>query len=124
MTNQPALNGYCPVAYFVADGPLVGSAEFSSTHGGATYHFVSAAAKDMFDANPAKYVPAYGGSCAFGMSINEVFPVDPTNYKVVNDRLFLFLKNDETDALELWNKEDEAAAATKADANYSSKQLA
>lgn len=117
--NQLALNGYCPVAYFVADGPLVGSAEFSSTHNGETYHLVSADAKGMFDADPDKYVPAYGGSCAFGMSINEKFPIDPKNYKVVDDRLFLFLKNDETDALALWNKEDETETIAKADANYS-----
>jgi len=118
--NQPALNGYCPVAYFVADGPLVGSAEFASTYNGTTYHLVSADAKNMFDADPEKYIPAFGGACAFGMSINETFPVDPTKYKIVNDRLFLFLKNDETDALELWNKEDQAEAVAKADANYSS----
>lgn len=116
--EQPALDGYCPVAYFVADGPLKGSAEFASTHEGQTYYFVSAEAKAMFDAEPAKYVPAYGGACAFGMSIKENFPIDPTNYKVADGRLFLFLKNDDTDALELWNKEDEAAVIAKADANY------
>ncbi len=118
--SQAALNGYCPVAYFVADGPLMGSAEFASTHNGNTYHLVSADAKGMFDANPDKYVPAYDGACAFGMSIGENFPIDPTNYKVVNDRLFLFLKNDETDALELWNKENEADTIAKADGNFSS----
>lgn len=120
MNNQmPELEGYCPVAYFVADGPLKGSAEYSSIYDGKVYHLVSAEAKQAFDANPAKFVPAFGGACAFGVSINEKFPVDPTNYKVVGDRLFLFLKNDETDALELWNEnEDEAALIAKADANF------
>ena len=42
MTNQPAIDGYCPVAYFVTDGPLKGSAEFASTYKGETYHLVSA----------------------------------------------------------------------------------
>jgi YHS domain-containing protein len=120
MTNdQPALSGYCPVAYFVADGPLLGSAEFASTHKGEAYYLVSADAKAMFDENPDKYAPEYGGACAYGMSIGETFPVDPTSYKIVNDRLFLFLKNEATDALVLWNKEDEAATVAKADANFS-----
>ena len=117
-TEQPALNGYCPVAYFVADGPLMGSAEYAATHGGQTYHLVSADAKAMFEQAPEKYVPAYGGACAFGMSIKETFPIDPTNYKIVNDRLFLFLKNDETDASALWNAEDEAGTIAKADENF------
>ncbi|WP_282604323.1 YHS domain-containing (seleno)protein [Pelagibius sp. Alg239-R121] len=122
MTNdQPALNGYCPVAYFVAAGPLVGSAEFASTHDGKTYHLVSADAKKMFDADPDKYVPAYGGACAFGMSVKEKFPVEPTNYKVVNDRLFLFLKNADTDALDLWNNENESEIIAKADTNFSAR---
>ncbi len=116
--SNPALEGYCPVAYFLADNPLKGSAEFSSEHEGVTYHLVSADAKAAFDANPSKFLPEYGGACAFGMSIKENFPVDPTNYKVVGDRLFLFLKNDETDALKLWNDGDEAELIRVADANF------
>lgn len=120
MSNQEiAIDGFCPVAYFVADGPLQGSAEFASTFEGQTYHLVSAEAKQAFDANPSKFIPAFGGECAFGMSIKENFPVDPTNYKIVNDRLFLFLKNDETDALALWNDGNEAELIATADANYS-----
>ena len=118
----PAIDGYCPVAYFLADKPLKGVADFTSTHNGQTYYLVSEEAKAEFDANPDKYAPAYGGACAFGMSINENFPVDPTNYKVVGDRLFLFLKNDETDALELWNKAgNEAEIIAAADKNFDAK---
>ncbi|QMU61298.1 MAG: YHS domain-containing protein [Gammaproteobacteria bacterium] len=113
------IEGYCPVAYFVADGPLKGSAEFSSTHEGKTYHLVSEDAKKAFDANPAKFVPAFSGSCAFGRSVNEIFPIDPTNYKIVNDRLFLFLKNEKTDALALWNDGNESELIVAADTNFS-----
>lgn len=116
--SDVAIEGYCPVAYFVADGPLKGSAEFSSTHEGQTYYLVSAEAKEAFDANPAKFVPAFGGACAFGMSVKENFSIDPTNYKIVNDRLFLFLKNDETNALALWNDGDESELVAAANANF------
>ena len=80
--------------------------------------FVSSEAKAAFDSEPAKYVPAFGGACAYGMSVGENFPVDPTNYKIVNDRLFLFLKNDETNALALWNAGDEAAQIQAADVKF------
>lgn len=116
--TEVAIDGYCPVAYFVADGPLIGLPEYSSTFEDKTYHFVSAEAKSAFDGNPAKFVPAFGGFCAYGKSLKENFPIDPTNYKIVEDRLFLFLKNDETDALALWNQGNESEMITAADANH------
>ncbi len=113
-----AIEGYCPVAYFLADKPLKGSAEFASSYHNTTYYFVSDEAKDVFDANPAKFVPAFAGACAFGKSIKEDFTVDPTSFKIVDGRLFLFLKNDETDALALWNDGNEKELIAKADANF------
>lgn len=119
--NNVAIEGYCPVAYFLADKPLKGSAEFASSYEGQTYHFVSADAKKVFDETPAKFIPAFGASCAFGMSIEENFPVDPTNFKIVDDRLFLFLKNDETDALELWNNGNQSELIATAESNFAAK---
>jgi hypothetical protein len=82
------------------------------------YHFVSAAAKRMFDRNPEKYIPAYGGWCAYGMAVQDKFPIDPTNFKVVNGQLLLFLRNDKVDALKLWNGGDEAENLRKAGAHW------
>ena len=59
-----ALEGYCPVTYHTHNVARQGSAEFASTYNGVDYHFVSAAAKRMFESNPEKYIPAYGGWCA------------------------------------------------------------
>lgn len=113
-----ALEGYCPVAYFAVNKPVKGKPEYASTHNDITYYFVSDDAKKMFDENPEKYVPAYGGWCAFGMAVQDKFPVDPTNFKIVNGRLMVFLKNKNVDALELWNKGDEKDLTTKADAHW------
>lgn len=101
------LKGYCPVAYFALGKPLEGDSQFSSSYEGKLYQFVSEEAKAEFDLHPDKYVPAFGGRCAFGMSIEKEFESCPTNFKIIDERLHLFLKNDETDALELWNNEDE-----------------
>ena len=67
-----------------------------------------------FRVSPEKYLPEYGGWCAFGMSKGEKFPVDPENFKIVDGRLLLFLKNDDVDARELWEKENAEAPSTKA----------
>jgi YHS domain-containing protein len=112
-----ALEGYCPVCYIEANKAAKGSPEFSYDHGGVTYWFVSDAVRKTFVANPNKYVPAYGGWCAVGVTLGQRFPVDPTNFKVVNGRIMLFLKNAKIDAVDLWNKE-EAENLKKADANW------
>jgi YHS domain-containing protein len=117
-----ALEGYCPVAYFAANKPLRGKSEHSSVHADITYYFVSAGAKEAFDADPEKYLPAYGGWCAFGMSVEDKFPVDPTNFAIVDGRLMLFLKNPGVDALELWNDGNVTESTAKANKHWKSVQ--
>jgi YHS domain-containing protein len=113
-----ALEGYCPVSYFVAGKAVRGKPEHASTHDGVTYYFASADGKRAFDADPAKYVPDFGGWCAFGMAIEDKFPIDPTAFKIVDGRLMLFLRNASIDALELWNKNDESEQLAKAEAHW------
>ena len=113
-----AIEGYCPVAYFAVNRPVRGKPEFASTYNDVTYHFVSADAKNAFDAEPEKYIPAFGGWCAFGMSISDKFPVDPTQFKIVDDRLLLFLNNKNVNALDLWNQGDERELLEKAEAHW------
>ena len=113
-----ALEGYCLVAYFAVDKAVRGRPEFASTHNDVTYHFVSADAKKAFDADPEKYIPAFGGWCAFGMAVSDKFPVDPTNFKILDGRLLLFLKNRNVDASELWHKGEERKLIKKAEAHW------
>ena len=91
-----------------------GESEISSTYGDKLYHFVSEEARQEFDKNPERYVPAFGGLCAFGMSIEKEFEAEPTNFKIIDGRLHLFLRNNDTDALQLWNKEDESKCLANA----------
>lgn len=113
-----ALEGYCPVAYFAVNKPVKGKPEYASTHNGVTYYLVSEDAKKAFDANPDKYVPAFGGWCAFGMVEHDKFPVDPRNFKIVDGRLMVFLRNRNVDALKLWNNGDEESNIAKAEAHW------
>ena len=98
-----ALEGYCPVCYIEANKAAKGDSKFSYDYKGVTYWFVSAAVRDTFKANPDKYVPAYGGWCATGVALGQRFPVDPTNFKVVDGRILLFLKNEKIDGVGHWN---------------------
>jgi YHS domain-containing protein len=84
-----ALKGYDPVAYFTDKKPIPGKAEFTARHEGATYRFASAANRDAFAADPAKYAPQYGGYCAYGMASGYKAPIEPDAWTVVDGKLYL-----------------------------------
>ena len=113
-----ALEGYCPVAYFAVDKAIRGNPKYASSHNDVTYYFVSSNAKNAFDAKPDKFVPAFGGWCAFGMSVSDKFPVDPTQFRIVNGRLMVFLNNRNVNAAELWDDGDERELLKKAEAHW------
>jgi len=113
-TLSLGLGGYSPVSYFNAGGPALGSPAHRATHHGVTYFFASDAELKAFNQHPEKYTPAYGGWCAYGMAVEGKFPADPTNYKIVDGKLNVFLKNDELDTRDLWNQGNEASLLSKA----------
>src|SRR5262249_42223789 len=63
-----AIQGYDPVAFFTDHMPVKGSQNFQSGYNGANYYFASAEHKALFDKEPAKYEPQFGGFCAYGAS--------------------------------------------------------
>jgi YHS domain-containing protein len=89
--NPLALGGYDPVAYFTVGRPTPGDAKFSAVHEGATYYFASREDLAAFTADPAKYVPQFGGFCAMGVSHGRKFDGDPRVFKVYQGRLYLNL---------------------------------
>lgn len=121
---EPAIGGYSPVSYFEAHKPELGRAEFHADHHGQHYLFTSAAQVATFQKDPAKYVPAFGGTCGFGHSIEKEFPVDPTSFKIVDGKLVLFLKNADVDAKALWEKEGDTACMVKANRHYAAAKKA
>ena len=84
-----ALRGYDPVAYFTAGKPEAGRGEFTATHKGATYRFVSAANRDAFTAAPDRYLPQYGGWCAFAAAAGKKADGDPQVWRIENGKLYL-----------------------------------
>lgn len=113
-----AIEGYCPVSYFTDHKAVLGNPGHTSTYNGVDYRFASPSAKRTFDQNPERYLPAYGGWCAFGMAIQDKFPVDPTNFKIVDGRLMLFLRNTNVDAQARWNQGDEPGQVESADRHW------
>lgn len=85
-----AIGGTDPVAYFTQAKPVQGSAEFAAEFQGATWHFSSAENRETFLANPEKYAPAYGGYCAYALSLGTYkVETDPKAWSIVDGRLYL-----------------------------------
>ncbi|HYZ40667.1 MAG TPA: YHS domain-containing (seleno)protein [Stellaceae bacterium] len=84
-----AIKGYDPVSYFTTGKPTLGLAQFSTTYKGATYRFASAGNRDRFVAAPEQFVPQYGGYCAYAIALNKIADIDPDEWAIVNNKLYL-----------------------------------
>jgi YHS domain-containing protein len=93
-SHEPALGGYCPVAYKAMNKAVKGSAEFSSMHDGHTYLFVNAKAKSMFDGDAAGYTPIYDNYCATGVAKGMKIESDPTQFTVYEGKTYVFSSAD------------------------------
>jgi len=109
-----AIQDYDPVAFFTDGKPVKGKPEFAARHAGAVYYFASQEHLDLFNQNPAKYEPAYGGYCAFGVSRNKLVEIDPEAFQIVNGRLLLQYSKGVRDD---FNKDTQGNLA-KAEANW------
>lgn len=89
--STPAIQGYDVVSYHTGKRPVRGNGNFVVEHAGATYLFSGKASQELFQENPEKYVPAFGGYCAFGVSVGKKFVGDPEVWRVVDGRLYLNL---------------------------------
>ena len=77
-----ALEGYSPVSYLDLELAQMGNKAYKSEHKKVVYYFTSADQKATFDKNPEKYVPQYGGYCAFGCYAGAKFRVIPNKFIV------------------------------------------
>lgn len=107
------LKGYDSVSYFQGK-PSPGDKGFAAEYEGATYYFASAENLKTFQGNPGKYAPQYGGYCAMGAALGKKLDVDPSQYKVVDGKLYL---NVNADAFKKWS-EDVPGNIAQADANW------
>lgn len=84
------LLGHDPVAYFTLGRPVRGYPEIRATLPGRTYYFLSETHRRMFLADPAHYEPQYGGFCGNGAAYGVKLSSDPTEFEIVDGRLFIF----------------------------------
>jgi YHS domain-containing protein len=84
------LKGHDVVAYFTQGKHALGSPQIRSEYEGVTFRFASADHKALFDKDPAKYLPQYGGYCANGIVYGIPWGGDADMWRIDDGKLYIF----------------------------------
>ena len=89
LLSRVAVSGYDPVAYFTEGRPVRGTSQHRIMHQGYEYRFASAENLAAFRASPVRYLPQYGGYCAWAVAQGYTAHGDPHVWAIVDGRLYL-----------------------------------
>ncbi len=84
------LKGHDVVAYFTQAKHALGLPQFSSVYEGITFQFATPEHKALFDKDPAKYQPQYGGYCANGIVYGIPWGGDADSWRMIDGKLYIF----------------------------------
>ncbi len=111
-----ALRGDDAVALATGMEVTPGHAEFTVEHDGVAYYFASEETMAQFAADPARYMPKYGGFCAFGVAIGMKLDASNRFADIVDGKLYVFLNAAAFGKYE----EDKTGTLAKAEENWPS----
>jgi YHS domain-containing protein len=100
------LKGADVVAYFVDNKYQQGLPQFSSRYEDISFRFASAEHKALFDKQPGKYLPEFGGYCANGIVYGIPWGGDADTWKMINGKLYIFGGQASKDAFEIDEKKN------------------
>lgn len=117
-TNGFMANGYDVVSYF--DGKAEkGNSNFAYKYEGVNYLFKNQTNLEIFNKNPKKYIPQYGGWCSYAMGKNgEKVTINPKTFEIRNDKLYLFYNAYFTNTFDDWLEEGAEQLRIKANKNW------
>ncbi len=87
--SSSAVGGYDPVTYFTDGKPQKGAKQFKLKYKGANWYFTSTEHRRIFQMNPGKYAPQYGGYCAWAVAHDTTAKGDPLQWTIHQDKLYL-----------------------------------
>lgn len=115
--HSVAIDGYDVVAYFDKHEAIRGSSDFQAAHDGATFYFENDSHRQAFLAGPSKYLPKFGGWCAFAVGAKKAkVKADPRTFKIYHGELLLFFNDyyegKPFNTIVPWNQDEQAMYAT------------
>lgn len=112
------IQGFDVVSYF-SNTAEKGSDEYVSSYKGGQFKFASQKHLETFNKNPEKYIPQYGGYCAYAIAAKgEKVSIDPKTYEIRDGKLYLFYNSWGINTLKSWLDESPEALKLKADTNW------
>lgn len=118
--DRVAVSGYDLVSVTSGKQPIMGRPQYRIEHEGVNYHFISERNALQFKADPEKFLPEFGGFCAYGVRMGQRHRVDPSAFEIVDGRLYLFL---DRATRQLW-REDVKGNIARAEQRWSAVQQA
>lgn len=116
--NGYVADGYDLVAYF-NDMAIEGNEEFKLEYQGNSYKFSSQTNLAIFKEDPSKYLPQYGGYCAWAIADKgKKVSINPESYEIRDGKLYLFYHKAFTNTLKKWQDNDPEKLKSKADINW------
>jgi YHS domain-containing protein len=88
--DRVLLKGADVVAYFTQNKDVMGNPSIKSTYENVTFYFASSENKALFDKEPAKYLPQYGGYCANGIVYGIPWGGDADTWRMIDGKLYIF----------------------------------
>lgn len=85
-----AIKGYDPVSYFTAGAPVKGESSIRYDFDDVRYHFKTPKNRELFVSNPDRYSPQFGGLCTAGLAMGMKAESDPSVWKIVDGKLYVF----------------------------------
>lgn len=104
------LKGADVVAYFTEGRYVAGKPEISTSYENITLRFSSAENKALFEKEPGKYLPQYGGYCTNGIAYGIPWGGDADMWKMIDGKLYIFGGMASKEAFELDEKGNLALA--------------
>jgi YHS domain-containing protein len=108
-----ALQGYDVVTYLGAHAEK-GKKELAVQYRGTTWLFATAEHRDLFTKDPERYLPAYGGFCAYSVGRGYPATADPRAFTIDGGRLYLFFDK----AVQAVWEQDRSRLTARADHNW------
>ncbi|MCB0356876.1 MAG: YHS domain-containing protein [Bdellovibrionales bacterium] len=87
--SDVAVDGYDVVSYFTDGKAVKGNKKYSTNYMNAQWLFSSSEHLKEFKKQPQKYLPQYGGYCAYAMAKGEKADIDPKVFSIVSGKLYL-----------------------------------
>lgn len=110
--------GYDVVSYFNGEA-REGDKAYTTTYDSVDFKFSSQENLNTFLLSPEKYIPQYGGYCAYAIAVNsKKVDINPKTFEIRDNKLYLFYNSWGVNTLKKWQENNVKGLQKKADYNW------